>query len=194
VAAYGALHSLLASKLAKQVAARRFGPAAARLYRLGYNLIGLVSLLPLLALPLLLPDQSLYVIPFPWVLLTLGIQLAALAIVLLAVGQTDVWEFLGVRQLLGGGALGSRPLVETGLYRWVRHPAYAAGLLFIWLLPRMSMNLLALNVGLTAYLWLGSRLEERKLVEEFGPVYRAYQCRVPGLFPRPWHNRRSDQG
>ena len=37
------------------------------------------------------------------------------------------------------------------------------------------------------YFALGSRLEEGKLVEEFGEPYRRYQRRVPGLFPFPGH-------
>jgi hypothetical protein len=33
---------------------------------------------------------------------------------------------------------------------------------------------------------VGSRLEERKLVERFGERYRTYRQRVPGLLPLPW--------
>ena len=194
VAGYGALHSLLASRPIKEEVARRFGQSASRLYRLGYNIVGLVTLLPVLALPILLPDHILYVIPLPWVLLTVGVQLASMGLVFLAVRQTDAWEFLGLRQLFGGERTGPPPLIETGLYRWVRHPAYAAGLLIIWLLPRMSTNFLALDAGLTAYLWIGSLLEERKLVQEFGRAYRAYQRRVPRLLPRPWTNHPPDRG
>ncbi|MGD0575294.1 MAG: isoprenylcysteine carboxylmethyltransferase family protein [Anaerolineales bacterium] len=189
VAAYGALHSLLASQAAKEGVEHVLGRITSRYYRLAYNLLGLATLLPLLALPILLPDHGLYAIPFPWVLLTLSGQLAAVGMVLLAIGQTDPWGFLGVRQLLEGENRSPGQLVETGLYRWVRHPVYSAGLLFIWLLPRMSANLLALNVGLTAYLWLGTLFEERKLVHEFGQAYVAYRHRVPRLIPRPRRSR-----
>jgi protein-S-isoprenylcysteine O-methyltransferase Ste14 len=74
--------------------------------------------------------------------------------------------------------------VTNGLYRYVRHPLYTAGLLFIWLIPVMTVNLLALNIGLTAYLIVGARYEERKLVKEFGEEYLHYRERTPMLIPR----------
>jgi len=38
---------------------------------------------------------------------------------------------------------------------------------------------------MTAYFVIGSRLEERKLVREFGENYRRYQQSVPALMPLP---------
>ncbi len=74
-------------------------------------------------------------------------------------------------------------MVVHGLYRWVRHPLYTAGLLFIWLTPVMSINLLALNIGLSVYLVVGAIFEERKLLQAFGPAYAEYQQRTPMLVP-----------
>ncbi len=76
-------------------------------------------------------------------------------------------------------------LIVTGLYRWVRHPLYTAGLLLIWLTPVMTTSILALNLSLTLYIIVGSRLEERRLLAEFGQAYADYQAAVPGLIPRP---------
>ena len=70
-----------------------------------------------------------------------------------------------------------------GLYRWVRHPLYTAGLVFIWLTPVMTVNLLAMNLGLTIYIVLGAMFEERKLLHEFGQAYADYQRRTPMLIP-----------
>jgi protein-S-isoprenylcysteine O-methyltransferase Ste14 len=67
----------------------------------------------------------------------------------------------------------------------VRHPLYTAGLLFIWLIPVMTANLLALNIGLTMYLIIGALFEERKLVREFGEAYIQYRKNTPMLVPRP---------
>jgi protein-S-isoprenylcysteine O-methyltransferase Ste14 len=51
----------------------------------------------------------------------------------------------------------------------------------------MTSSLLALNIGLTAYIWIGLRFEERRLAREFGQAYHEYRRRVPALvpFPRP---------
>jgi protein-S-isoprenylcysteine O-methyltransferase Ste14 len=48
----------------------------------------------------------------------------------------------------------------------------------------MTLNRLALAVGVHVYFWIGSIFEERKLVREFGDTYRDYQRRVPRLLPR----------
>ncbi len=48
------------------------------------------------------------------------------------------------------------------------------------------MAVLLTNPVLTAYLVIGTFLEERKLVVEFGDQYRQYQREVPMLFPVKW--------
>jgi protein-S-isoprenylcysteine O-methyltransferase Ste14 len=65
----------------------------------------------------------------------------------------------------------------------VRHPIYTAGLLFIWLMPVMTWNLLALNLGLSVYIVAGAIFEERKLLMEFGPGYAEYKRKTPMLIP-----------
>jgi protein-S-isoprenylcysteine O-methyltransferase Ste14 len=75
--------------------------------------------------------------------------------------------------------------VITGLYRFVRHPLYTAGLLFMWATPVMTTNLLALYFGLTVYVVIGTLHEEFRLQCEFGEAYRAYCQRTPMLIPFP---------
>jgi protein-S-isoprenylcysteine O-methyltransferase Ste14 len=183
VVAYGALHSLLASLWAKKLARRSLG-CATRGYRLAYNVVALITLLPVLAVPALDPGPELYRLRPPWVALTIAGQ--ALALVALAVGllQTDPWHFLGLRQLKANESEATPRLVVGGLYRWVRHPLYTAGLAFIWLSPVMTTSLLALNLALTAYIYVGSVFEERRLVAEFGQAYLEYARKVPRLIPR----------
>jgi len=184
MALYGAVHSLLASARAKAHARQWFGPAADRWYRLVYNLIGGVSFLPVLWLVAKLPDQPLYAIPWPWTLLTSAGQLIGVLVILLGVWQTGAGRFLGLRQLTATEKREEpHQLVISGLYRWVRHPLYTGGLLFIWLTPRLSLNLLALNLGLTLYILIGTRFEEHRLLDEFGEAYAAYQQTVPMLIP-----------
>jgi protein-S-isoprenylcysteine O-methyltransferase Ste14 len=183
VLAWGLLHSILASLSAKKWARERMGPTAGRLYRLFFNLIAAITLLPVLALSFLLPDRVLYHIPFPWILLTLLVQALATLALLYGLLQTGARDFLGLAQLLRGQTVRPRELVRGGLYRWVRHPLYAAGLLLIWLTPVMTVNVLALNIGLTLYILIGIRYEERKLEAEFGADYAAYRRATPMLIP-----------
>jgi methanethiol S-methyltransferase len=79
-------------------------------------------------------------------------------------------------------------MTRTGLYRYVRHPLYTCSILILWLVPVMTVNLLAFNLGATLYMTIGAFFEERKLVREFGGEYEAYRRHtpmlVPGLKPR----------
>ena len=187
MALYGVLHSLLASHTAKRLAARAFGEAfTARYYRLFFSLQGGLTLLPALILAWMLPDQRLWAIPFPWVILTLAVQALAAVGLLVGVAQTGGMRFIGLEQAMDPDSVRRPPqLVVRGFYRWVRHPLYLFGLVLIWLLPVMSANLLAINLGATAYLLLGTIPEERKLRQEFGPAYDEYRKQTPWLIPRP---------
>jgi protein-S-isoprenylcysteine O-methyltransferase Ste14 len=117
-----------------------------------------------------------------------------LAVVLLVAGfsQTNVWEFFGVRQLTvsandrqpeGSLETSQGHLVTSGVYRYVRHPLYSAGIAFIWLLPVMTVNVLAINIALTLYVVIGAYIEERKLRGEFGREYIDYMAVTPMFIP-----------
>jgi len=184
VGAYSVVHSLLASLGVKRRVRARFGPGVDRVYRLGYNLFAIVSFLPVLAILAWRPGALIYRLDLPWAAVAIAGQLSALALLAVGVLQTDAWSFLGLRQLAQAGETPPR-LVVTGLYRWVRHPLYTAGLLLLWCSPMMTTSLLALYLALTVYVIIGSRLEERRLLAEFGPAYAEYRADVPALIPQP---------
>jgi protein-S-isoprenylcysteine O-methyltransferase Ste14 len=179
------VHSGLASLKVKAFARQLAGERAMRAYRLFYNLVALVTVLPVLALPALLPDRALYQVGLPWSLPLLVLMGAASLALLLGLLQTGPLWFLGLRQL-EPGAREEGELVTGGLYRYVRHPLYSAGLVFIWASPRMTVNTLALSVGLTVYLIIGARYEERKLLRLYGDAYAAYRRKTPMFIPRFW--------
>lgn len=113
----------------------------------------------------------------------------------------------GIRSLRGFDAFGTLPLkaalrgtttpssvfVARGPYRYVRHPLYLFMLLLIWSTPRFSTDQLLFNVLWTAWIIVGTMLEERDLLVDFGQTYRQYQASVPMLIPSPravlrrWH-------
>jgi protein-S-isoprenylcysteine O-methyltransferase Ste14 len=184
---YGVVHSWLASLGVKAWAKRKYGSSADRWYRLAYNVFAVITLLPVLALLVLLPDQHLYTIPFPGAVFFLGAQFLGALIIVVGLLQAGVWSFFGLRHLVGSTPVKEKTeLVTRGLYRWMRHPLYTGGLLFIWFTPLMTRNLLALNIGLTLYLIVGAFLEERRLLHEFGEAYAEYQRCVPMIIPLPW--------
>jgi protein-S-isoprenylcysteine O-methyltransferase Ste14 len=191
VLAWGGLHSWLASLQAKDLARRRLGERFMRFYRLAYNLFAGLSFLPVLVLAALIPDRPLYLVPLPWAGLMVFGQ--ALAVVALIIGflQSDPAEFLGLRPAASPLSARGGELIVSGLYRYVRHPLYTAGLAFLWLMPLMTVNLLALNLSLTLYIIVGALFEERKLVREFGEQYRRYQAVTPMLIPFLKRNKSS---
>ena len=120
-------------------------------------------------------------IPAPWMFFLLAGQAGAALCLLMAVLQTDTLHFVGVRQL------STRPspseLNTRGFYRLVRHPLYLFGLLFLWLTPIMSVNLLTVFIVLSIYLFVGASFEERRLLSEFGTQYDEYRQRTPMIIP-----------
>jgi protein-S-isoprenylcysteine O-methyltransferase Ste14 len=183
VAIYGFFHSLLASLWVKERTRLWFGPETERWYRLAYNALAVLGFVPLLALTALLPDRTVYAIPFPWALIPLLIQGLAGVALIVGLWQTGLWSFLGLQQFLHPPRSTPPVMVSSGLYRWVRHPLYTAGLVLIWLTPVMTTNILALDLGLTIYLVVGATFEERKLVKEYGAAYEAYRLQTPMLIP-----------
>ena len=182
---YAGVHSLLASLGIKSWVRQRYGPGIEKWYRLAYNIFAVISGLPILALLYLLPDQSLYQVPFPWILLTVLGQLVGAVIIVVGILQTDVWHFIGLRQISQSEKNQKSEMVNHGLYSRVRHPLYTGGLILIWLMPTMTLNLLTIFILFSIYLILGAKLEEKRLLEEFGNEYRAYQAQVPMLLPFP---------
>jgi len=183
--AWGMIHSLLASLLVKQLARRMFGSGVDRWYRVVYNVIAVITLLLIFVLPLILPDRLIYIIPFPWVLITAFMQGISLVLLLIGLYQTGVGTFLGISQLFGKSvSLFPGALITNGLYRYVRHPLYTAGLLFIWLSPILTVNLIGFFFAITVYIVIGAYFEERRLLQEYGEKYRQYQKVTPFLIPR----------
>jgi len=173
---------MTASLEAKDWARRSLGDAGMRFYRFGYNVFSVISFAPILWLMAVLPDQALYRIPAPWIYLTLAGQFTAIAVLVVGVLQTGALSFVGLRQLFDGQEHPSQ-LITHGLYRWVRHPLYTAGLLFIWLTPAMSVNSLVVMIVATIYIIVGAFFEERKLEREFGAAYNEYKAATPMLIP-----------
>jgi protein-S-isoprenylcysteine O-methyltransferase Ste14 len=190
------VHSLTAGPAMKKALRKWLGDRLYHgLYRLFYNVISVVTFVPVLyILWFVVPQETLWSIPYPWRYLTMGLQVGALIGLAISLLQTDVWTFLGLRQaflLLKGSADPTVPVpfVSTGTYRLVRHPLYFFSLVFIWLNPVMGLGSFLFDVLATIYFWIGSIYEERRLLAAYGEAYKEYQQKVPRLLPTGLHIR-----
>jgi protein-S-isoprenylcysteine O-methyltransferase Ste14 len=182
-AGYGVVHSLMASLGFKDFVYGLMGELAERYYRMVFNLFSFFTLLPILALPLTIPDVPLYTIPDPWSSVTLAVQGISLALLIYSLFQTGAFEFVGLSQMVGIKA--KDKLNTRGLYRYMRHPLYTFSMLFLWLTPVMTRNLAVLYLSFTLYFVIGALVEERKMVRLFGQAYVDYQVKVGMFFPVP---------
>jgi protein-S-isoprenylcysteine O-methyltransferase Ste14 len=176
-ALYFAIHSLLASR---RVKARMQGesPSAARRYRLAYNAVALLALAPPLALQWQLAGEPLFSVPTAVRTALDALALAAVLAFLWTLRWYDGRAFLGLRDAATSG------FTLSPLHRHVRHPWYFLALIVVWTRPLDAAWLVTAS-AITLYLIVGSRLEDARLVAEFGEPYRRYRARVPGLWPVP---------
>jgi len=177
--AYALLHSLLAGSWAKRRARRAFGPGGMRWYRLIFTIVAAATLLPLIYLFYLFPGQVLYSVPAPWRWGMVAVQAAAAFALAKTLLEAGPLRFLGIRADSGGGGL-----IVRGIYCRTRNPLFLFALVFLWLTPVMTANLLPLYIIATVYFYLGSVHEERMMAEEFGASYLDYRDRVPRFIPR----------
>ena len=86
----------------------------------------------------------------------------------------------------------SQRLVQSGPYRWIRHPIYTSFLMILGSTLLISAN------GLVGLLWTTSvaidttvriRYEESLMSARFGEEYRAYAARTGRLLPRLFSRR-----
>ena len=183
MAAWGFLHSWMASFANKKLARRYFGEKLSRYYRLIFIAVAGLTLFPILAMPLFFPAKVLWRIPPPWLIVTIALQLLALVAILVTFLYIDWMAFIGFRQLTNPDAERENRLVIRGMYRFVRHPLYLFSIILLWLIPWMTDVLLAFVIASTLYFIIGTIPEERKLLDIYGDQYRRYQEQVPRIIP-----------
>lgn len=178
---YCLIHSLLAATRVKlffeKVAGNFF-----RYYRLAYSILATVTLLPIVyfqysfASPALINLKALKYISLVIFVLP--------GLIIMMISIVKYFKLLsGIRTLYE--ATPSKELKREGIHNYVRHPLYMGTLLFIWglffIFPMLN-NLIAVII-ITGYVLIGIRLEEKKLLIEFGNLYADYILEVPMLIP-----------
>lgn len=182
------LHSALISIRGVNIA-KRFLKSFFRFYRLIYNSISVITLIPVFLI-----WRSIDRIPyFEWSgeyrLVQIALFLVALYLLYAGAKHYDGMQFLGLRQIFSknhGITLSeSGEFHSDGILNVVRHPWYTAGFLLLWARNVNSVSLIV-NIIFSIYLVMGALLEERKLIREFGQAYIHYQKRVSMFFPWKW--------
>lgn len=192
---YGIVHSLIASRGVKDAFRQSFGERAYHgLYRLFYNGVALVTIVPVALLVVFRPGDTVWQVDLRWELPLLAIQALGLVGFVFALLQIDLGRFGGLRQLRAYLSdeplpLPPEPLQTGGVYGWVRHPLYLFSMMIIWPVTTMTGAYLGFCIGATLYFLAGSYFEERRMLREFGQAYEAYRQRVPWLLPLPWLRR-----
>jgi methanethiol S-methyltransferase len=186
-AAYGAIHSAMISETATGFLKRRLGDAY-RFYRLFFDVVATVLLVPVVAFSLSLRGSPVVRWAGPW--LAVRYALVVVGVLLFVAGgrHYDLKQFLGIAQLRGtptGGLATGGGIDSSGVLGVIRHPWYSGLLLLFWARD-MDVAGLVVSGVLTVYVFVGTLLEERKLVHEFGDAYRSYQRQVSMFVPIKW--------
>jgi methanethiol S-methyltransferase len=178
-------HSLLISTTVLNTAQKILGPGY-RFYRIGYNVFSIVSFAAVYWYSRGVSGDIFFIWTFPMVIAQwLGLVLAAL-VIYMGAREYDQQYFIGLRQIKEGIVDDvAFPIKRSGILKFIRHPYYTGGLLFlVFWGGEVSSSLLITKFILSAYLIIGAFLEERKLVALLGSEYEAYQREVPMFFPR----------
>lgn len=148
--------------------------------RILFNVIAMIGFIPPLLmlaswnLPIWHEDLGLLKVP------GIVLMLIGTLVLLRSFQSFDSSAFLGIKPEENASGLHT-----GGLYKYSRHPMYFGTLLlfagaFFW---RQDLLILIFSVISIAYLFIGSRNEEKKLIRQFPVEYPAYRCSTPAIIP-----------
>jgi len=160
-----------------------------RYYRLFYNIISVVILVPIVIYSYSIKEEPFfvwegYLYPVKWFLFAIGILLFVLGS-----RHYSMSSFLGIAQIKESTSHKlmnvTGELDSSGILGIIRHPYYAGVLPLLWS-GDLDTAALITNVILSVYIIIGTSLEEHKLVYEYGDEYIRYQQKVSMLVPIKW--------
>ena len=193
--AYLALHSVMISITVTEYLKRMTGDRY-RFYRLFFNMVAVLTLVPVVIFSGAVKGEIFFawegLLPLKWAVFAGGI-------LLFWAGSRhySFSRFLGLRQIREGARHGlmngSGRIDSTGILGIIRHPYYSGTILLFWS-HDLDHTQLAVNIVVTVYVIIGTFLEERKLIIEFGDGYREYRERVSMFVPWKWMKSRLRTG
>ena len=157
----------------------------------GVDKLTIILLLLFLSNPLFLiaavAERKAFIEPFfPFwntdLISAIGIIIFILSGIIMAIGRLQLGKFatgkLSIQQ--------DHVLIDTGLYKYIRHPIYTTGIVggFFYF---MCFNSLLMGIFYTAFVLLiftqRANYEEKILEEEFGEEYTIYKQKTKKFFP-----------
>lgn len=187
---HSALIAVSTTRLLKRILRDQY-----RWFRLSYNIFSLVTFLLMIVATANVPGEEVFVwdgwLRIPQYLL-LGL---AIGIFFVAGKSYNMSYFIGIEQLRSKPPNTpppvNEPIVATGIHGLVRHPWYTSVFILLWV-SDMNTTEFTTSIILSGYLVVGTLLEERKLVLEFGQTYIDYKQQVSMLVPWKWLMKRFD--
>jgi len=185
-AGYCFLHSFLISIGFTKFIERRLKNYYA-LYRLFYVLFSFVLLFWVIRYTSPMDNEIIIEWVSPWSVIRIILTYASLFMFFWAFFfNYDSLSFFGIRQIMNFGKTNnadpSNGIKKNGLLGIIRHPMYLCLIVYLWCQTFRFIDIVV-NSILTVYVIIGTILEEKKLVLEFGNYYKKYQQEVPMLIP-----------
>jgi len=182
------LHSFMISPIVTGFVRKRFEKKY-RYYRMFYNLTAFLTLIPVLVYSFSIKGQPVFRWEGGFRIVQGLLMVSALLLFVGGARRYDMDQFLGIRQVRENNTCTTLTddcrLDSGGILGMVRHPWYAGGIIIVWA-RNMDMAAILTSLVITMYFIIGSFIEEKKLIAEFGEEYIDYQRRVSMLLPFKW--------
>jgi protein-S-isoprenylcysteine O-methyltransferase Ste14 len=186
IALFGIQHSVMARQGFKRAWTRIVPHYLERsIYVLGASAALIVMFLFWRPIPQVIWDAGGSGLEFPlWLLFASG-----WLVVLLSTFMINHFELFGLQQAwfhMRSREAQAPELRQPFFYRWVAHPLYAGFFISFWATPKMTAGHLLFALGMSVYILIAIRYEERDLRGLFGRDYEEYRATVGMLTPKLW--------
>lgn len=183
IALFGIQHSVMARPGFKASLTKSVHPA---IERATYVLMTVVVLVALMLFWQPIP-QIVWAVEAEWAVMLLWAVFAlGWGVVFISTWLLNHFELFGLQQVwldFTGKEAAPPRFRDPLLYKMVRHPIYFGFLLAFWATPVMTVGHLVLAIGMSVYILVGIRYEERDLLDALGAQYADYRKRVGMVIP-----------
>ena len=184
IALFGVQHSVMARQGFKRAWTRIVPDYLERsIYVLIASAVLVVMFLFWRPIPQVIWDATGSALELPiWILFAAG-----WLIVLLSTFLINHFELFGLQQAWSHARskqAKAHELHQPFFYRWVAHPLYSGFIIAFWATPKMTAGHLLFAAGMSVYILIAIRYEERDLRGLFGREYDDYRASVGMLTPK----------